>query len=110
MKQLSLILSLFCLLTIDAQNNMKEELPYREIPDVDVEYTSGTVLARMIDGLGFRFYWATEDLRDEDLKKWFYVAILITRGRLTLMAEYRWEIEEAIFVYTGRQKKEICLW
>ena len=67
MKQLSLILSLFCLLTIDAQNNMKEELPYREIPDVNVEFTSGTVLARMIDGLGFRFYWTTEDLRDEDL-------------------------------------------
>ena len=67
MKKLILSLSLFCLLSIDAQNNMKEELPYREIPDVNVEFTSGTVLARMIDGLGFRLYWATEGLRTEDL-------------------------------------------
>ncbi|MBT8260123.1 MAG: hypothetical protein HKO92_12320 [Flavobacteriaceae bacterium] len=67
MKQLSIILSLFCLISNEAQNNMKEELPYKEIPEIKVEYSAGSVLARMIDGLGFRFYWATEGLRVEDL-------------------------------------------
>lgn len=46
----------------------KEELPYYNVPDYYSEYTVGTVSARMIDGLGFRFRWATEDLRAEDLQ------------------------------------------
>lgn len=46
----------------------KERLPYYEVPEYYSEYTVGTVTARMIDGLGFRYRWATEDLRAEDLK------------------------------------------
>lgn len=42
-------------------------LPYHEIPDYPDSYTSENVAARMIDGLGFRYYWATEGLREEDL-------------------------------------------
>ncbi|AUP81713.1 hypothetical protein C1H87_20895 [Flavivirga eckloniae] len=42
-------------------------LQYYEIPDSPESYTAGTVAARMIDGLGFRYYWATEGLRSEDL-------------------------------------------
>jgi hypothetical protein len=42
-------------------------LPYREIPAAPDAFTAETVVARMIDGLGFRFYWATEGLRPEDL-------------------------------------------
>ncbi len=49
-----------------AQNN-ETSLPYQEIPDYPETYTVGTVVARMIDGLGFRFYWATEGLIDTDL-------------------------------------------
>lgn len=49
-----------------AQNNNKA-LPYYEIPEAPESYTGGTVLARMIDGLGFRYYWASEGLRPEDL-------------------------------------------
>lgn len=41
---------------------------YYQIPDNPNSYTSGNVSARMIDGLGFRYYWATESLRNEDLK------------------------------------------
>ena len=44
------------------------ELPYRAIPDYPSQYTPGTVAARIVDGVGFRYYWATEGLRDEDLK------------------------------------------
>lgn len=44
-----------------------DSLPYREIPDYPNSYTPETVAARMIDGLGFRYYWATEGLRSKDL-------------------------------------------
>jgi hypothetical protein len=40
---------------------------YREIPAYPEIYTAETVVTRMIDGLGFRFYWATEGLRPQDL-------------------------------------------
>ena len=63
------IIVLFGITSIIAQENMdKEKLPYYEVADYsDVSYTAGSVVARMIDGLGFRYRWATEDLRDEDL-------------------------------------------
>jgi hypothetical protein len=43
------------------------QLPYYEIPKEADRYTAGTVGARMIDGLGFRYRWATDSLRNEDL-------------------------------------------
>ena len=45
----------------------QEDLPYREIPEYSSEFTPETVAARMVDGLGFRYYWATDGLREEDL-------------------------------------------
>jgi len=45
----------------------KEILPYYEIPEHADNYTAGSVASRMLDGLGFRYYWATEGLRVEDL-------------------------------------------
>lgn len=45
----------------------QEELPYREITENFDEYTAGTVTARMLDGLGFRFYWATEGITEKEL-------------------------------------------
>jgi uncharacterized damage-inducible protein DinB len=47
-------------------DNMKD-LPYYEVPDYYESFTAGTVAARMVDGLGFRYRWATEDLREVDL-------------------------------------------
>ena len=44
-----------------------DKLPYYEIPDAPNSYTATSVAARMIDGLGFRYYWATQGLRAEDL-------------------------------------------
>jgi len=46
--------------------NAQEELPYANIPENPKEYTAGTVAGRMIDALGFRYYWASEGLRTED--------------------------------------------
>ncbi len=63
----SLIAFFIFTLIINAQEMKTEQLPYYEIPDASENYTAGTVAARMIDGLGFRYYWATEGLREEDL-------------------------------------------
>lgn len=61
-----LILS-FCFVNINAQMNKSEALPYSEIPEHPETYTASSVAARMVDALGFRYYWSTEGLRDEDL-------------------------------------------
>ena len=45
----------------------QDKLPYHQIPEYPESYTAGAVAARMIDGLGFRYYWATEGLRPNDL-------------------------------------------
>lgn len=52
---------------MNKESKSKNDLPYYEIEEVPKEYTAGTVAGRMVDGLGFRYYWATESLRDEDL-------------------------------------------
>lgn len=40
---------------------------YYEIPPAAKEFTPGTVASRMVDGLGFRYYWATFGLTEKDL-------------------------------------------
>ncbi len=62
-----LVLLLISICMTNFTNSQNKELPYYEIPDYPSEYNGGTVVARMIDGLGFRYYWATEGLRVEDL-------------------------------------------
>jgi len=47
--------------------NSQEKLPYYQIPEPPTTYTAGTSTSRMVDGLGFRFYWATEGLSELDL-------------------------------------------
>jgi len=42
------------------------DMPYHQIPDYPEVYNMENVVARMIDGLGYRFYWATEGLSKED--------------------------------------------
>ena len=73
MKFLLPLLTLLFLTQCQAQKvvstDMQEKaaIPYHQIPDYPADYESGNVAARMIDGLGYRFYWATKDLRAEDL-------------------------------------------
>jgi len=43
-----------------------DELPYREIPPPPPDVNGAAVMARLLDGLGFRYRWATEGLRPED--------------------------------------------
>ncbi|MCU0446107.1 MAG: DinB family protein [Microscillaceae bacterium] len=61
------LLFFMCLSCVgSAQTNYEVDF-YRETPDVPTKYTAESVMVRMIDGLGLRFYWATEGLRSEDL-------------------------------------------
>ncbi|GJM28494.1 MAG: hypothetical protein DHS20C17_11290 [Cyclobacteriaceae bacterium] len=46
----------------------QDPLPYSSIPDSPSSFTAGNVTGRMIDGLGFRYYWATEGLTESDLQ------------------------------------------
>lgn len=50
-----------------AQESNEDGSYYAEIPAAPLEYTPGTIVSRMIDGLGFRYYWATEGLKETDL-------------------------------------------
>lgn len=43
-----------------------DELPYHEIPAPPEDARGATVMLRVVDGLGFRYRWATEGLREQD--------------------------------------------
>ena len=57
----------FSTILIAQKKEIDNELPYYEIPEYTGKYTSGSVASRMIDGLGFRYRWATENLSENDL-------------------------------------------
>jgi uncharacterized damage-inducible protein DinB len=62
------ILIITTLLTMNSDLFSQDpELPFAQIPPNPEQYNEFTVSARMIDGLGFRYYWATEGLRAEEL-------------------------------------------
>ena len=64
MKPGVLCIIMFASLTAMAQ---RDSLPYAIFPPAPDHYSAGTVVSRLLDGLGFRYYWATEGLRPIDL-------------------------------------------
>ncbi len=66
MKSIIISLALLLWINLNAQEIMNDTLPYTVIPDAPKEFTPGTVVARIVDGLGFRYRWATEGLSEED--------------------------------------------
>lgn len=67
---LSLIIFLSINSTLKSQDLVMDSLsplPYVMIENYPDNYGPNSVLLRMIDGLGYRYYWATEGLRAEDL-------------------------------------------
>lgn len=54
-------------LAAQAQQTDSMVLPYQQIPEYPSDYSPGNILSRLIDGLGYRYYWATEGLTEEDL-------------------------------------------
>ena len=52
----------------DDRSELDDLSYYYEIPEYPVNYTAGAVAARVMDGLGFRFYHATDGLTEENLE------------------------------------------
>ena len=69
-----LLLSLLCLFIFsyiaDCQSETEQEtsnLPYASIGEYPSSHSAGNIIKRMIDGLGYRYYWVTDSLTVEDL-------------------------------------------
>jgi hypothetical protein len=67
MKHFYLITALLVTTISYSQDEKKEDVPYYQVPEYSKEFTAGTMAARMVDALGFRFYWSSEGLTDTDL-------------------------------------------
>ncbi len=67
MKHLTIFLLSFYFIPFANAQEPNTEDYYYQIPDAPTEYTTTNVVARMVDGLGFRYYWASEGLGEEDL-------------------------------------------
>lgn len=63
------LIILFFLINVTAMAQKKQiqELPFKSIPEASKNYESGNIVVRMIEGLGYRYYWATEGLQTGDL-------------------------------------------
>ncbi len=60
-------LSLILILITFNMTAQEKKLPFYEIGEYPSEYSEINVVSRMIDGLGYRYYWATESLSENDL-------------------------------------------
>lgn len=65
MKNIVFLLSLIAMTITNAQENAG--LPYAEIPKSEENYTASSSVGRMVDALGFRYYWASHALSAKDL-------------------------------------------
>ena len=41
---------------------------FKDISEYPTEINNGNIISRMINGLGYRYYWATEKLKENDLR------------------------------------------
>lgn len=65
MKYLALLQLMIIPMALCAQQDTSDY--YYEIPAYPKAYTASAVAARVVDGLGFRYYWATAGLTEGDL-------------------------------------------
>ncbi|MCC1484539.1 hypothetical protein [Winogradskyella immobilis] len=68
MKKILIIVITLVMCSSYSQDKVQDEIPYYEVPDYSETYTAGTMAARMVDALGFRYYWASYGLTETDLK------------------------------------------
>ncbi|OEK05078.1 DinB family protein [Roseivirga misakiensis] len=64
MRVIAILFSLFIVVNLSHAQNTT----FASITDLESDFTPGNVAARMVEGLGFRYYWASEGLGAEDLK------------------------------------------
>lgn len=62
-----ILLFLFINTLAMAQENNTNEIPFKTIPEAASSYEAGNLIVRMIEGAGYRYYWATERLTGNDL-------------------------------------------
>ena len=48
-------------------NTQNDKLPFSEIENYPSEYSQTNIVSRMIEGLGYRYYWATNSLTEQYL-------------------------------------------
>jgi hypothetical protein len=67
MKFMLIPVFIFCLTQTLFASTSIDTLPYYQIPEAPEKISAEGIIIRMIDGLGFRYYWATEGLTPKDL-------------------------------------------
>ena len=105
----------FFTISMNSQNN----LPYYQIPEMEENYTAQNTVARMIDGLGFRYFWATEGLRASDLayqpkgegrncqKTIHHIYDLSTKMLSLTKTEFKQEIEKDKMLFAEIRKQTL---
>ena len=53
--------------TFSQVGDNEKNLPFRDISSYPTEFSQASIVSRMIEGLGYRYYWATESLNQNDL-------------------------------------------
>jgi hypothetical protein len=66
MKKVILIIMFIPLISF-SQTSHGDDLPFSEIGDYPNEFSQSNIVSRMIEGLGYRYYWATKSLNKNDL-------------------------------------------
>lgn len=69
--KLVLIFSLFMSSFSYSQDNLTK-LPYNKRPKYPKKITAGIVMAKMVDELGYKYYWATDSLLNDELRYTFH--------------------------------------
>ena len=49
-------------------NDQDFNLTFSDISEYPAEFSQATIVSRMIEGLGYRYYWASKSLRETDLE------------------------------------------
>jgi hypothetical protein len=68
MKKLILLLLFIPSVSFTQTPSQQDDLPFSEIGDYPNEFSQSNIVSRMIEGLGYRYYWATKSLTENDLK------------------------------------------
>ena len=97
---MNLLLYLF-LSFINFDMNSQEKNYFYEIKKFDENYSNKAIVSRFVHSVGFRYYWATEGLRNEDLKYKPYDSGINTRETL----EHIYGL--SIMIHNGFHNKEI---